>query len=236
MRLAASAGGDAGERGLRPGAARRPRAAARPRRRGPAGVHSALRSLPGYPAGLVGLARADAAGGDLGRAAARLRRAADAAAAAGDAWSCWPRWSGRSDTTGQPTRQRWPPRGPSSELLTGGRVRAGRRGGPVRGRPRLAGARRDAGAPRLACRAERALGGRAGLGADARGPARATGYSFARRALSAGLPRPAVPAPRRDSGQGGGAGGAGRAAPRGGGRRPGRPVPARARPAREARR
>jgi predicted Zn-dependent protease len=38
---------------------------------------SALRSLPGYPAGLVGLARADVAGGDLGRAAARLRRAAE---------------------------------------------------------------------------------------------------------------------------------------------------------------
>jgi tetratricopeptide (TPR) repeat protein len=37
---------------------------------------SALRSLPGYAAGMVGLARADAAGGDLGRAAARLRRAA----------------------------------------------------------------------------------------------------------------------------------------------------------------
>jgi tetratricopeptide (TPR) repeat protein len=37
---------------------------------------SALRSLPGYPAGMVGLARADAAGGNLGRAAARLRRAA----------------------------------------------------------------------------------------------------------------------------------------------------------------
>jgi tetratricopeptide (TPR) repeat protein len=38
---------------------------------------AALRSLPGYPAGLVGLARADAAGGDLGRAAVRLRRAAE---------------------------------------------------------------------------------------------------------------------------------------------------------------
>jgi tetratricopeptide (TPR) repeat protein len=37
---------------------------------------AALRSLPGYPAGMVGLARADAASGDLGRAAARLRRAA----------------------------------------------------------------------------------------------------------------------------------------------------------------
>jgi tetratricopeptide (TPR) repeat protein len=37
----------------------------------------ALRALPGYPAGLVGLARADVAGGDLGRAAARLRRAAE---------------------------------------------------------------------------------------------------------------------------------------------------------------
>ena len=37
---------------------------------------SALRSLPGFPAGMVGLARADAGGGDLGRAAARLRRAA----------------------------------------------------------------------------------------------------------------------------------------------------------------
>jgi tetratricopeptide (TPR) repeat protein len=36
----------------------------------------ALRALPGYPAGLVGLARVDLAGGDLGRAAARLRRAA----------------------------------------------------------------------------------------------------------------------------------------------------------------
>ena len=38
---------------------------------------SALRALPGYPAGLVGLARADAGGGELGRAAARLRRAAE---------------------------------------------------------------------------------------------------------------------------------------------------------------
>jgi tetratricopeptide (TPR) repeat protein len=38
---------------------------------------AALRSLPGYPAGMVGLARADAAGGDLGRAAARLRRASE---------------------------------------------------------------------------------------------------------------------------------------------------------------
>jgi tetratricopeptide (TPR) repeat protein len=38
---------------------------------------AALRSLPGFPAGMVGLARADAAGGDLGRAAARLRRAAE---------------------------------------------------------------------------------------------------------------------------------------------------------------
>jgi tetratricopeptide (TPR) repeat protein len=37
---------------------------------------AALRSLPGYPAGMVGLARADAASGELGRAAARLRRAA----------------------------------------------------------------------------------------------------------------------------------------------------------------
>ena len=42
-----------------------------------AAYSAALRSLPGYPAGLVGLARADAAGGDLGRAAARLRRAAE---------------------------------------------------------------------------------------------------------------------------------------------------------------
>jgi tetratricopeptide (TPR) repeat protein len=38
---------------------------------------AALRSLPGYPAGMVGLARADAASGDLGRAAARLRRASE---------------------------------------------------------------------------------------------------------------------------------------------------------------
>jgi tetratricopeptide (TPR) repeat protein len=37
---------------------------------------SGLRTLPGYPGGIVGLARADAAGGDLGRAAVRLRRAA----------------------------------------------------------------------------------------------------------------------------------------------------------------
>ncbi|HEV2874404.1 MAG TPA: hypothetical protein VGW14_04585 [Thermoleophilaceae bacterium] len=39
---------------------------------------SALRTLPGYPAGLVGLARANAAGGSLEGAAARLRRAAAA--------------------------------------------------------------------------------------------------------------------------------------------------------------
>ena len=38
---------------------------------------AALRSLPGYPAGLVGLARVDAAGGDPGRAAVRLRRASE---------------------------------------------------------------------------------------------------------------------------------------------------------------
>jgi hypothetical protein len=37
---------------------------------------TSLRGLPGYPAGMVGLARADAAGGALGGAAARLRRAA----------------------------------------------------------------------------------------------------------------------------------------------------------------
>lgn len=42
-----------------------------------AAYSAALRSLPGYPAGLVGLARVDAAGGDLGRAAARLRRASE---------------------------------------------------------------------------------------------------------------------------------------------------------------
>src|SRR5918999_1919286 len=38
---------------------------------------AAMRTLPGYPAALVGLARADAAGGELGGAAARLRRAAN---------------------------------------------------------------------------------------------------------------------------------------------------------------
>jgi tetratricopeptide (TPR) repeat protein len=37
----------------------------------------ALRAVPGYPAGLVGLARADMAGGSLEGAAARLRRAAE---------------------------------------------------------------------------------------------------------------------------------------------------------------
>ena len=37
---------------------------------------AALRSFPGSPGAMVGLARIDAAGGDLGRAAARLRRAA----------------------------------------------------------------------------------------------------------------------------------------------------------------
>jgi tetratricopeptide (TPR) repeat protein len=42
-----------------------------------AAYSAALRSLPGYPPGLVGLARADAAGGDLGRAAVRLRRASN---------------------------------------------------------------------------------------------------------------------------------------------------------------
>jgi tetratricopeptide (TPR) repeat protein len=37
----------------------------------------AQRSFPGSPAAMVGLARTDAAGGDLGRAAARLRRASE---------------------------------------------------------------------------------------------------------------------------------------------------------------
>jgi tetratricopeptide (TPR) repeat protein len=78
MRLAVSAGGGAPENAAyvqvllgdlelqrgRVGAARR-------------AYTSALRSFPGYPAGMVGLARADAASGDLGRAAARLRRAAE---------------------------------------------------------------------------------------------------------------------------------------------------------------
>jgi tetratricopeptide (TPR) repeat protein len=77
MRLAASAGGGApenvayvrvllGDLELQRGRAGAARLA----------YTAALRSLPGYPAGLVGLARADAAGGDLGRSAARLRRAA----------------------------------------------------------------------------------------------------------------------------------------------------------------
>ena len=38
---------------------------------------AAERSFPGSPAAMVGLARTDAAGGDLGRAAARLRRASE---------------------------------------------------------------------------------------------------------------------------------------------------------------
>jgi tetratricopeptide (TPR) repeat protein len=38
---------------------------------------AALRSMPDYPRGLIGLARLDAAGGDYGSAAARLRRATD---------------------------------------------------------------------------------------------------------------------------------------------------------------
>jgi tetratricopeptide (TPR) repeat protein len=38
---------------------------------------AAMRSMPGYAAGMVGLARVDAAGGELGRAAARLRSASD---------------------------------------------------------------------------------------------------------------------------------------------------------------
>jgi tetratricopeptide (TPR) repeat protein len=76
MRLAASAGGTPenvayvqvllGDLELQRGRVRAARLA----------YTAALRSLPGYPAGMVGLARADAAGGDLGRAAARLRRAA----------------------------------------------------------------------------------------------------------------------------------------------------------------
>jgi tetratricopeptide (TPR) repeat protein len=77
MRLAASAGGTPenaayvqvllGDLELQRGRVRAARLA----------FTSALRSLPGYPGGLVGLARTDVAGGDLRRAAARLRRAAE---------------------------------------------------------------------------------------------------------------------------------------------------------------
>jgi tetratricopeptide (TPR) repeat protein len=77
MRLAASAGGTAenqayvqallGDLELVRGRAAAARAA----------YTASLRSLPGHPAGLVGLARVDAAGGEPGRAAARLRRAAE---------------------------------------------------------------------------------------------------------------------------------------------------------------
>jgi predicted Zn-dependent protease len=77
MRLAASAGGTPenaayvqvllGDLELQRGRVRAARLA----------YTAALRSRPGYPAGLVGLARTDAAGGDLGRAAARLRRASE---------------------------------------------------------------------------------------------------------------------------------------------------------------
>jgi tetratricopeptide (TPR) repeat protein len=76
MRLAVSAGGSAesaayvsvllGDLELQRGRVESARAA----------YTDALRALPGYPAGLVGLARAEMAGGSLEGAAARLRRAA----------------------------------------------------------------------------------------------------------------------------------------------------------------
>jgi len=76
MRLAVSAGGSAesaayvsvllGDLELQRGRIEAARAA----------YTDALRALPGYPAGLAGLARADMAGGSLEGAAARLRRAA----------------------------------------------------------------------------------------------------------------------------------------------------------------
>jgi tetratricopeptide (TPR) repeat protein len=77
MRLAVSAGGSAesaayvsvllGDLELQRGRIEAARAA----------YTDALRAMPGYPAGLVGLARAQMAGGSLERASARLRRAAD---------------------------------------------------------------------------------------------------------------------------------------------------------------
>ena len=78
MRFAASAGGSAAELRLRARAARRPRARARPARaRRAAPTCGALRDVPSYPQALTGLARIDAAGGDLERAAARLRRSTE---------------------------------------------------------------------------------------------------------------------------------------------------------------
>ena len=78
MRLAASAGAGAPENVAYVQALLGDLELARGQRGAAAEAYTAaLRALPGYPAALVGLARADAAGGDLGRAAARLRRAAE---------------------------------------------------------------------------------------------------------------------------------------------------------------
>ena len=156
---------------------------------------AALRSLPGYPAGLVGLARVDAAGGDLGRAAVRLRRASERLPLTGQSG---PARRGRA-ALGNDAAAEGGARGragPAASCYAAAARRRTRRRSYSR-RTRLAGGRRDARAPRLASRAERALRRRARLGADARGAARARGSLGAARP-AAGLARSAVPAPRRD--------------------------------------
>ena len=95
---------------------------------------AALRSLPGYPAGMVGLARADAASGDLGRAAARLRRASARLPLTA---TLQPARPGRAGA-----RARWRRRGlaraarAQQRLYTAAAHAARRRDGPVRGRLR----------------------------------------------------------------------------------------------------
>ena len=132
---------------------------------------SALRSVPGYPAGLVGLARADAAGGDLGRAAARLRRAAERLPLTGTLVLL----AEVERALGNPAeaRRRARPRRARSSSSTGRP--------PPRRTPRRVLFEADHGEPRPPWRsaasvwrggAERALRRRAGLGADPRRPAR----------------------------------------------------------------
>ena len=136
---------------------------------------SALRDVPDFPQALTGLARIDAAGGALRRAAARLRRStnrlplttaltllAEVETRAG------PPAGGR----GRPGRRARAASAPAAEPNA-----AGRGGGAVRGEPRIAGAGGRARPARVAAGAEHPLRRRARVGADAGGACGRRGLS-----------------------------------------------------------
>ena len=176
MRLAVSAGGSAREHRLRADAARRPRA----RTRGRTGAardayRGALRDVPGYPQALTGLARLDAASGDLEGPPLACVAPTNRLPLTTRAHAAGRGRAGGSGTRARP-RRRPGRRARAARACSGGTARAPDAEAVLfeanHGSPAASRAARPA---RVARRAEHPLGRRARMGAHARGPAARAG-------------------------------------------------------------